>query len=114
VPNVTTRPANPDVRAITRGSSAFATSVVASVAPSRISAFASAIASGELKNPRCASPTFVHTRTSGSASATSWLISPAWFIPSSTTATSGRARSSSSESGRPMWLLKLPGLRYTP
>ena len=34
-------------------------------ARSRISAFASAIASGDAKKPRCASPTFVHTRTSG-------------------------------------------------
>ena len=46
-------------------------------ARSRISALASAIASAEAKKPRCASPTFVHTRTSGSAIATSVLISPA-------------------------------------
>ena len=37
------------------------------VAPSRISALASAIASTDAKKPRCASPTLVHTRTSGSA-----------------------------------------------
>ena len=34
-------------------------------------------------------------------------------MPSSTTATSGRAVSSSSESGSPMWLFRLPALRYT-
>ena len=54
-------------RAAMRSSSALATSSVAGVAPSRISAFASAIASTDAKKPRCASPTFVHTRTSGSA-----------------------------------------------
>ena len=62
------------------------------------------------RSPRCAAPTLVHTRTSGSASATSRAISPAWFMPSSTTATSGRRRSSSSESGSPMWLFRLPGV----
>ena len=40
----------------------------------------------EPKKPRCASPTLVQTRTSGSAMRTSVLISPAWFMPSSTTA----------------------------
>ena len=39
--------------------------------------FASAIASGDAKKPMCASPTFVQTRTSGCAIATSVLISPA-------------------------------------
>ena len=65
------------------------------------------------KKPRCASPTLVHTRTSGSATRTSVLISPAWFIPSSTTAISGRCLSSMSDSGSPMWLLKFPRLRTT-
>ena len=46
-------------------------------APSRISALASAMASADAKNPRCASPTLVHTRTSGVAISTSLLISPA-------------------------------------
>ena len=41
---------------------------------------------------------------------TSVLISPAWFIPSSTTAISGRCLSSISDSGSPMWLLKLPAV----
>ena len=69
---------------------------------------ASAIASADSKNPRWASPTLVQTRTSGSAMPTSVRISPAWFMPSSTTAISGRPRSSSSDSGRPMWLFRLP------
>ena len=43
---------------------------------SKISALASAMASSDAKNPRWASPTFVHTRTSGSATRTSVLISP--------------------------------------
>ena len=77
VPKVTMRPAKRRTRAITRGSSALQTSSVAAAARSRISALASAIASGDAKKPRCASPTFVHTRTSGSAIATSVLISPA-------------------------------------
>ena len=98
---------------MTRASSPLTTARVASVARSRTSAFASAIASTEAKCPTCASPTLVHTRTSGSASSTSRLISPAWFIPNSTTATSGRLRSSSSVSGRPMWLFRFPTLRYT-
>src|SRR5439155_993573 len=38
---------------------------------------AKAIASSDAKNPRCASPTFVHTRRSGRATRTSVLISPA-------------------------------------
>ena len=46
-------------------------------------------ASRDPKWPMCASPTLVHTRTSGSAMPTSVRISPAWFMPSSTTATSG-------------------------
>ncbi len=66
------------------------------------------MASGDAKKPRCASPTLVHTRTSGSAIATSVLISPAWFMPSSITATSGLARSCISDSGRPMWLFRFP------
>ena len=41
------------------------------------------------KNSRCAGPTLVQTRTSGSAIFTSALISPAWFIPSSSTPMSG-------------------------
>ena len=40
------------------------------------SRLASAMASTDAKNPRWASPTFVHTRTSGSATRTSVLISP--------------------------------------
>ena len=44
---------------------------------------------------------------------TSVLISPVWFIPSSTTAISGRCLSSISDSGSPMWLLKFPRLRIT-
>ncbi len=71
------------------------------------------MASTDAKCPTWASPTLVHTRTSGSASSTSRLISPAWFMPSSTTATSGRLRSSRSVSGRPMWLFRFPTLRYT-
>ena len=45
--------------------------------PSQISAFASAMASREAKLPRWASPTLVHTRTSGAAMPTRVLISPA-------------------------------------
>ena len=56
----------------------------------------------------CASPTLVHTRTSGSAIPTSSRISPAWFMPSSITATSAPCRSSSSDSGSPRWLFRLP------
>src|SRR3989338_8638987 len=56
----------------------------------------------------CASPTLVQTRSSGSAIATSVLISPGWFMPSSITATSGRSRSCSSDSGSPMWLFRFP------
>ena len=108
VPKVTIRPAKLRARAITRGSSALQTSSVAAAARCRISALASAMASGDAKKPRCASPTFVHTRTSGSAISTSLLISPAWFIPSSITATSGLARSCISDSGRPMWLFRFP------
>ena len=77
IPNVTTRPANRGRRATMRASSALAMSSVARDARSKISAFASAIASTEAKKPTCASPTFVHTRTSGSATPTSVLISPA-------------------------------------
>ena len=112
-PNVVTCPTKPFTRAMTRASSPLTTARVAPVARSRTSALASAIASTDAKCPTCASPTLVHTRTSGSASSTSRLISPAWFIPSSTTATSGRLRSSSSVSGRPMWLFRFPTLRYT-
>ena len=99
----TSRPGrrNDATRAAIRGSSAFATSSVEALAPSRISAFASAIASTEAKKPECASPTLVHTRTSGSATRTSVLISPAWFIPSSTTAISGRCRSSDQRQRQP-------------
>ena len=46
-------------------------------------------------------------------SSTSALISPKWFMPSSSTPMSGFALNSSSESGRPMWLFKLPLLRKT-
>ena len=77
MPNVTSRPANAAVLAMIRSSSALATSRVDPLAPSRISALASAVSSSEPKNSRCASPTFVHTRTSGSATRTSVLISPA-------------------------------------
>ena len=77
VPKVTSVPANPAARAITRGSSALATSAVFPVAPWRISALASAIASTDAKNSRCTSATLVQTRTSGSAIATRRLISPA-------------------------------------
>ena len=96
-----------------RSSSALATRTADGPAPSRISALASAIASSDAKKPRWASPTLVQTRTSGSATRTSVLISPAWFMPSSTTAISGRRLSSMSESGSPMWLLKFPLLRTT-
>ena len=77
VPKVTVRPANAGTRAITRASSALATSSESDDAPSRISAFASAIASADPKWPMWASPTFVHTRTSGVATSTSVRISPA-------------------------------------
>ena len=113
MPKVVMRPANFPVRPATRSSSALATSSVDGEAPSKISALASAIASTDRKKPTCASPTLVHTRTSGSAIPTSVLISPAWFIPSSTTAMSGRLRSSISDSGRPMWLFRFPRLRTT-
>ena len=76
-PNVTVRPANPWTRLMIRSSSALQTRTSAGRARSRISALASAIASGDAKKPMCASPTFVQTRTSGSAIATSVLISPA-------------------------------------
>ena len=66
------------------------------------------MASADSKYPRCASPTLVHTRTSGSAIPTRVLISPGWFIPSSTTAICGRLRSCRSDSGRPIWLFRLP------
>ena len=103
------RPAGkPATRDITRGSSALQTSTVDGVARSRISAFRIGNRVGEAKKPRCASPTFVQTRTSGSAIATRVLISPAWFIPSSITATSGACRTCISESGRPMWLFNCP------
>ncbi len=72
------------------------------------------MASTDAKNSRCTSATLVHTRTSGSAIATRRLISPAWFMPSSTTATSAPCRSSSSDSGRPMWLFRLPGRPHHP
>ena len=78
------------MRARIRRSSSLATSTSAGRARSRISALASAMASGEAKNPRWASPTLVQTRTSGSAMATRVRISPGWFMPSSTTATCGR------------------------
>ena len=54
-------------RATTRASPALATSTASASAPSRISALASAIASTDGKCSRCASPTLVQTRTSGSA-----------------------------------------------
>ena len=76
-PKVATRPVKRPARAITRGSSALQTRRSRGSARSRISALASARASLDEKNPRCASPTLVHTRTSGSAIATSALISPA-------------------------------------
>lgn len=72
---------------------------------------ASAIASTDEKNPMCASPTFVQTRTWGSAIETSLLISPAPLMPSSTTAQAGAVCSSNNESGSPMWLFRLPRLR---
>ena len=112
-PNVRTRPANFEAWRITRSSSALATSRESWFAPSRISALASAMASTVPKNSRCAGPTLVQTRTSGSAIFTSALISPAWFIPSSSTPMSGFARNSSSDNGSPMWLFKFPLLRNT-
>ena len=91
MPNVTTRPGSAAPRAITRAIVGIGRRARSSrSAPSRISALASAIASTDAKKPRCASPTLVQTRTSGSAMPTSVRISPAWFMPSSTTATSGR------------------------
>jgi hypothetical protein len=76
-PKVSTLPGNPAARDITRGSSALHTSTVLASARSRISPLASAMASADAKNPRCASPTLVHTRVSGAAISTSVLISPA-------------------------------------
>ena len=76
-PNVVVRPGKPATRAIARSSAAFTTSSVAGVAPSRISAFASAMASTESKNAACTSATLVHTRKSGSAIRTRVRISPA-------------------------------------
>ena len=113
IPNVTTRPRNHAALATMRSSSAFATSTEAAVAPSRISAFALAIPSTESKEPRWASPTLVQTRISGWAMLTSVPISPAWLIPSSTTAISGRVVNSISDSGNPMWLFRFPRLRTT-
>ena len=110
-PKVSVRPGNPAMRPGSRASSALATQTVARSAPSRISALASAIASCDPKDSRCAVPTLVQTRTSGSAMPTSCRISPAWFMPSSTTATSAPCCRSSSDSGRPMWLFRLPRLR---
>ena len=66
-----------DYLKITRRSSALATSTVSAPAASRISALASAIASADPKWPMWASPTLVHTRTSGIAMSTSVRISPA-------------------------------------
>ena len=71
------------------------------------------MASSDGKNAAWTAATFVQTRTSGSAIPTSVRISPAWFIPNSTTATSGSSPSSMSDSGNPMWLFRLPRLRNT-
>ena len=76
-PKVTVRPGKAPRRLVMRESSAEHTSSVDASAPSRISAFASAIASLDSKKPRWASPTLVQTRTSGSAMPTSVRISPA-------------------------------------
>ena len=61
----------------------------------------------------CTSRTLVQTRTFGSAMRTSVRISPAWFIPSSITATRAPRSSESRESGRPMWLFRFPSFRIT-
>ena len=75
---------------------------------SRISAFASAIASADAKNPRCASPTLVHTRTSGSAMPTSVRISPAMIHPELDDGDPAAWRELKEREGRPIWLFRLP------
>ena len=73
-----------------RGSSAFATSVPSGRRPSRISAFASAIASTEGKNSRWAGATRSRAATSGSNVRESRDRSPGAESPISPTIQSGR------------------------
>ena len=69
---------------------------------------ASAIALSSAKKAVCAGAMAVMIAICGRTSRVSCASSPAWFIPSSTTAMSGPDRSSSNERGKPMWLLRLP------
>jgi hypothetical protein len=57
---------------------------------------------------RWAGPTLVITPTSGSQIRPSRVISPAWFIPSSSTAAVCAGVSRSSVRGRPIWLFRFP------
>ena len=103
IPKVLVRPANAGTHATMRSSSAFATSSVDALAPSKISALASAIASTDAKKPMCASPTFVQTRTSGFRRADQRPDFTRVIHPElDDTATSGRFRSSINDSGSPM------------
>jgi hypothetical protein len=110
MPNVTTRPRTRRARAI-----AVVVGVARrardGVAPSRISAFASAIASTDAKEPEMRLADVrphAHVRL---GDAHQRADSPGVIHPSSTTAISGRCLSSMSDSGSPMWLLKFPRLR---
>ena len=78
-----------------------------------ISPFARAMPSREPSRPMWLVPTLVMTATRGRAHSASRVISPAWFMPISTTSTSASMGASSSVRGTPMRLLKLPAVACT-
>ena len=73
--------------------------------PEKISALASAMASTEGKNSRCTGSTVVMIATCGRTSLVSGAISPAWFMPISSTAYRALCGQRASDSGTPQWLL---------
>ena len=114
IPNRITRPV-PAATAIasTRGSSALATNAPSGRSPSRISAFASAIASTDGKNWRCAAATSRSAATSGSKARESRERSPGSDSPISPTIHSGRRGRFTIDIAKPIWLFWLPGVFST-
>ena len=107
IAKVITRPLKFALRtpSIKKPSSAFTT---ATLNPSRISSFASRTASRLPSLPICASPMFVITPWLGSAISHNLRISPAAFIPISSTISSSSVSTFTRLRGSPMWLLRLP------
>ena len=77
------------------------------------SACSAATSSTERMNSWCSRCALVITPIVGCAIAASSRVSPRWFMPISNTASRCGARNASSASGRPIALLKLPGVAAT-